>query len=1297
MRDAVSSGERLATPDSLAVPPPASPRGRVLGNGRYRTLITASGTGGAWLGEEALTSWRGDRVEDDDGWFVYVRDLADGRFWSLGDRPVPVVAEEHETEDGPGWMGFARRDHGIESRMDVWVDADLDAECRRITFHNLTDRPRTLDVTSYLEVVLHDPRHHAAHPGFSKLFVQTQFLPDREVLAARRRPRGADEVHPWLVHAMRGHGLLSHESDRGRFLGRGRGPDAPLALVSRAPLSGTTGDVLDPALALRRIVELAPGATARLDLVLAAAPSRDEALAIAERLGEAGTFDASRERSLTLATGRLTEQGLNAGEGERLERLAAAMLYGDPALRAQAEAAPAAGSSPVSRPAFPLRGPVVLVETGAPAAAVEHARTAHAYWRSIGLATTLLILEDQTGATADGAGADQGILVLPVGGLDARDLAALRTRADLVVSDRFPTGFGTGVVGPGAAVPAQATRDHAPLAGAAIAVRPLEWLWGDETLRCFNGWGGFNALGDEYVIRMPRDDSGAPRLTPRPWINVLANPGFGTLISESGAGCTWSRNSRELRITPWSNDPVRDPHDEALYLRDEESGLLWSAFPGPNPGDGPYEMRHGFGYSRCRHASAGIEVETEVFVHDSDPVKVVQVRISNPGPRARRLSVTSYQRLVLGHDPVRAGQGVSTWADGIEGILFARDAGSAEFSDAVAFAASVVPGGPSTVATGTDRERFLGRGGSRARPAALLAGEGPEGRTGAGFEPCFRQQVSLDIGPGGSVTCAFLLGEAPAIETIEALVRRLRRPGAIDAAREEVVTRWKERVGRLQIETPVESLDLMVNGWLAYQTLACRLWARTAFYQSGGAFGFRDQLQDAAAFLTTEPRITRDQILLHCAHQFVEGDVLHWWHPPHGQGIRTRFADDLLWLPFVTAAYVGTTGDSALLDEPAPFLSARALEPQEDEALLTPMASGEVATVYEHCCRAIDRSLSTGSHGLPLFGSGDWNDGMNRVGREGRGESVWMAFFLHQVIADFAPLCEGRGDAERAARWRAHQGRLGEALERAGWDGEWYRRGYYDDGTPLGSRDSDECRIDALVQAWSVLSGAALRERSEQAMDAMERELVSWEDGLVRLLSPPFDRTSHDPGYIKGYVPGVRENGGQYTHAALWVVAAMARLGRREQAARLLALLSPVSHSGSPADAERYQVEPYVVSADVYGNPQHLGRGGWTWYTGSSGWMLRITLESVLGVTVEGGDTLVVRASIPPTWPGFRLSLRPLGRSGTCTVEIRNTSGAAAEVVGVTLDGVPIPPDAGIARVPLPNDGLDHDVHVDLQ
>ncbi|HEX6041990.1 GH36-type glycosyl hydrolase domain-containing protein, partial [Longimicrobium sp.] len=616
-----------------------------------------------------------------------------------------------------------------------------------------------------------------------------------------------------------------------------------------------------------------------------------------------------------------------------------------------------------------------------------------------------------------------------------------------------------------------------------------------------------------------------------------------------------------------------------------------------------------------------------------------------------------------------------------------------EFSHRVAFAAAVAPG--ADVAWTASRRAYLGAYNSAQSALALRKRDRLRGECGPALDPCAALQVPLEIAPGQTAEIAFLLGEAEDEATARSLIAAYRQPGAVGAALDEVTRFWADLVSGVQVQTPSPELDLMVNGWLAYQNLSCRIWGRTAFYQSGGAFGFRDQLQDSSAMVYLDPDLTRRQIVLHASHQFVEGDVLHWWHPPLSKGIRTRFADDLLWLPYITAFYLRSTGDAAVLDESAPFLTARQLEEGEDEAFLVPEDSGERGTVYEHCCRSIDRSLTRGAHGLPLMGTGDWNDGMNRVGREGRGESVWMGFFLHGILDDFIPLVEARGEAERADRYRAYRDELAWSLneEGRGWDGGWYRRAYYDNGAPLGSAANDECRIDAIAQAWAVLSGVAPADRAARALDALEEHLVSEEEGIIRLLTPAFDKTPHDPGYIKGYLPGVRENGGQYTHAALWAVRALAQAGRTERAARLLAMISPVSHGRTPEEVAVYQAEPYVVAADVYGVAPHVGRGGWTWYTGSAGWMFRVALESVLGITLEGGDTLVVRPCVPRDWPGF--SVRYRLPDGATTYEIAVTRDAGAEIRG-SVEGRALASAGGALRIPLVRDGGTHRVDVVL-
>jgi cyclic beta-1,2-glucan synthetase len=741
----------------------------------------------------------------------------------------------------------------------------------------------------------------------------------------------------------------------------------------------------------------------------------------------------------------------------------------------------------------------------------------------------------------------------------------------------------------------------------------------------------------------PRKDG---KRTPAPWTNVVANPEFGFLVSESGAGFTWSRNSHERRLTPWSNDPILDPHGEALYVADEGARTFWSPLPGPAPTDAPYEASHGFGYSSWRHTSHGIEQSVTMFVPPDESAKIVRVRLrALPGDgdgqgrtskKPRRVALVSYARLVLGDFDLDGARMITSEIDANAGAVYARSRRGAGFDDAVVFAAAVAPSGAEVSFT-ADRLAFLGAQATLAAPAALCANEPLDGRAGENLDPCAAVRVALTIAPGEDIDCAFVLGEAKTREQAAALLARLRAAGAVEDAFTRARTSWRELLGAIDVETPSEAVNLVANGWALYQAASCRLWGRSAFYQSGGAFGFRDQLQDSAAFVYARPAMTRAQIVLHAAHQFREGDVLHWWHPPIERGTRTRFADDLCWLPYITAFYVATTGDDTVLDETEPFVDGPLLAAGQDEAYIGVTTTDETATVYEHCCRALDRSLTCGTHGLPLFGTGDWNDGMNRVGRGGKGESVWMAFFLYDILGRFAPLCRARADEERARNYEEYREHLRGAIENVAWDGDWYRRGYYDDGTVLGSAQSDECRIDVLAQSWAVLSGAARPDRCASALDAVERMLVVPDPGLIRLLTPPFDRTAHDPGYIKGYVPGIRENGGQYTHGALWAVRAAAEFGQRERAARWLEMILPLNHTATRAAVDVYKVEPYVVVADVYGVDPHMGRGGWTWYTGSAAWMYRTIVESVLGLTVERGRTLVLRPRIPDAWASYRM------------------------------------------------------------
>lgn len=1265
-------------------------------------LVTSDGTGASTWRQHALTSFAADRVADRDGLFVYVRDAASGALWSVGRQPVACADERYEACWSYGKFEIRRECEGIETHLEICVPPDGALEIRRIGLLNRSSTRRSVELTTFGEVVLNDALAHAAHPAFSKLFLQTELVPEKRTLLVRRRPRAEGESHPWLLHT-----LLERDPDfetsRERFLGRDSGPSSPAALTSDEPLSGTAGNVLDPIVSLRDFVALEPGERATATFLLGVGPGRREALELRDRFAQPGAVEDAFAAAAENERGACEALGLAEADAEYFQSLAAAMLYGHPGLRADARTVSRARGTWDDLTRFGLRPGTALAVLHADrangAALREEFLRGAKYWRARGYPVDAVIVGERNSSAPD---REDDVRILSRAEMSDTDVDLLDAVARWVVGDALPdlSDFGDAPA-VRATRPGPAPRVDVGGAGSSRPERSeVDGRAAPETQELFNGYGGFAEQGREYVILSGEN----LRRPPRPWINVVANERFGFLVSETGAGTTWSGNSREHRLTPWYNDPLLDPHGEALYVRDEESGAFWSALPGPAPGQGRYEMRHGFGYSVASFASDGLEHETTLFVPRHDPVKIARVRVTNRSGRARRLSLFAYQHLVLGVLPEDGASVLVTEQNAAASappaheenaaVLFARNPLAGDFARGVAFAAAVTTSPARSVHFTADRASFLGLGGSPQDPAALHSRDPLDGRSGRGTDPCFAQQVLVDVAAGASVEVAFLLGEGDGDDEARALIARYAAPGAIDAALADVRAFWTHRLGGVRIETPSRALDLLVNGWLPYQTLSCRLWGRSAFYQSGGAFGFRDQLQDAAALLWLWPELTREQILRNAAHQFFEGDVLHWWHPPASRGIRTRFADDLLWLPAVTAQYVAATGDRAILSESVRFLRAPALEPGEDEVFLRPQDVGDSGDVYEHCCRAIDRSLSCGAHGLPLFGTGDWNDGMNRVGRGGRGESVWMAFFLAWILEEFAPLCRERGDETRLGRYETHRTQLREAIETHAWDGEWYRRGYYDDGTPLGSSSSDECRIDALAQAWSVLSGVASPARAAQAMDSVERHLISEEDGLIRLLTPPFENTPHDPGYIKGYVRGVRENGGQYTHAALWVVAAMARLGRNDRVAKLLDLINPVSHTRTPELVDVYQVEPYVVAADVYGEPPHVGRGGWTWYTGSAGWMIRAALESLLGLRILGGKELVVAPCIPDDWPGFSVAYRVPGEETRYEIRVLNPRGRAQQVIAASVDGTATTVDAGAARVPLLHDGRTHLVDV---
>jgi cyclic beta-1,2-glucan synthetase len=1268
------------------------PQVQLLSNGRYHVMVTSSGGSYSRWRELAVTRWREDATCDNWGAYCYVADADSGQYWSTTYQPTCADPERYEAIFTEGRAEFRRHDRGLDMHTEMVVSPEDDIELRRTRITNKSSVARTIELTSYGEVVMATAAADSAHPAFGKLFVQTEILPQENAILCSRRPRSKGEHTPWLLHLMTLHdGSLQHasfETSRANFIGRGNSTRAPQAMAQGGPLAGASGSVLDPVVAIRYRIVLEPDQTSTIDIVTGMADTRETALHLIDKYQDRHMAD--RVFELAWTHGQVVLRQLNASEtdAQLYARLASAVIYPGSALRADPATLARNQRGQSGLWAYAVSGdlPIVLLQISDPNN-IELARQlvqAHAYWRLKGLVVDLVIwYEDQSGyrqllhdqimgliaSGIDAQAIDRpgGIYVRLLDQVAPEDRVLIQSVARAIVSD----GRGS-LLDQVRRVPAAAPRVAALVPAQGLPVRTTRRL--DIPKRQLdNGIGGFSQDGREYLVLT----EGLAR-TPAPWANVLANPSFGTVVSESGQAYTWSENAHEFRLSPWDNDPVTDSCGEAFYLRDEQSGQYWSPTALPVRGEGQYLARHGFGYSVFEHSRDGISSALCTFVPLDAALKYVVLTVRNDSAQPRRLSATGYVEWVLGDLRAKSAMHVITEVDPDSGAILARNAYNTEFSGRVGFFHVDAP----THSLTGDRSEFIGRNGSLARPAAMGRVR-LSGKVGAALDPCAALCVPFELLPGQERKLVFMLGVGGR-RTADAsgLLRAYGNIAAADKALEAVKRHWREVLGAVEVHTPDPAFDVLANGWLMYQTIACRFWARSGYYQSGGAVGFRDQLQDAMAMVHCAPQLLREHLLLCAAHQFEEGDVLHWWHPPQDRGVRTRCSDDYLWLPLALARYLEATGDTGVMAEEAPFLEGRAVKPDEDSYYDMPGRSSQRASLYQHCVRAIEHCLRLGEHGLPLIGTCDWNDGMDRVGHHGKGESVWLAWFLCDVLKRFIPVAESQQDTAFSERCRVQGELLAANVERHAWDGQWYRRAYFDDGTPLGSHTNDECQIDSISQSWAVLSGAGNPERARGAMAELDKRLVRRDASLVQLLDPPFDDGVLDPGYIRGYVPGVRENGGQYTHAAIWSAMAFAHMNDRERAWELAGMINPLHHSGDAAACQRYKVEPYVMAADVYAVPPHVGRGGWTWYTGSSGWMYRLLLESLLGVS-RHIDRLALAPLLPDNWPGFELVYR-----------YRNTRYQILVKRGdpqLLLDGTLLE-----GTIPLIDDGHDHQVVLQL-
>lgn len=1298
-------------------PNTSHPEVHLLSNGRYHVMATNAGGGYSRWRDMSVTRWREDATTDSWGSFIYLRDRDDDYFWSAAHQPTLRKADHYEAIFVQARAEYRRRDRAIEAHTEITVSPEDDVEIRRVTLTNQSSRTRRIEITSYSEVVLAPLNADLAHRAFSNLFVQTEILPERQAILCTRRPRTPDKQVPWMFHLLAAPGANSegpsYETDRARFIGRGRTSADPRAMdppedasSGSGALSNTDGSVLDPVVAIRRTIVLAPDESAAVQIVSGMADTREAALALLEKYCDRHFV----ERAFEMAWFQSQEvlRLINASEADErvYGRMAGAIVYCNALRRAAPSVIARNRLGQSGLWGFGVSGdlPIVLLRVSDldRIDLVKQVLQAHTYWRMHGLAVDLVILnEDFSGYRAAlhdaiiglvNAGPEAQVVDKP-GGVFIRRTEDLSEEARVLFQAVARIVLVDSAETLGEQMERRAATERTPERALErlepTLERPYEAVYplASRPRQYDNGIGGFAPDGREYVITL---DQGTH--TPAPWVNVIASPHIGTVISESGSAYTWVENAHEFRLTTWHNDPISDGSGEAMYIRDEETGAFWSPTPLPAPGLTGYVCRHGFGYTVFEHMEAGVASEVCHYVAMDAPVKIVVLKLRNHSGRPRRLSLSAYWELVLGEWRHANHMHISTEVDAFSGAILARNAFGRECASRVIFAHI-----SSTERTVTgSRTEFLGRNGSLTHPAAMRR-KRLSGKTGIGLDPCAAMQSQISLLDGQEHEIVLTFGVAHHPDEARQMIQRFGRPAGATQALEAVSEFWRHTLGAIQVETPDPALDLLANGWLVYQTLSCRVWGRSGYYQSGGAYGFRDQLQDTMALIHTTPHLAREQLIRCAERQFPQGDVQHWWHPPSGKGVRTHFSDDYLWLPYATCHYVLATGDRSVLDESLHFLEGRALNPDEEAYYDQPQRSAEVASLYEHCMRAIKRSVSHyGAHALPLMGCGDWNDGMNLVGQGGKGESVWLAWFLYDNLRLFALLADGQGDGESADICNRHADQLRTNIEAHAWDGAWYRRAYFDDGTPLGSAVNEECQIDAISQSWSVISGGGLEKRMHQAMSAVDARLVDRDSQLIKLLAPPFDRSTLEPGYIKGYVPGIRENGGQYTHAAIWTTMAFAMLGDKERAWELFGLINPVRHGSSAEGIAKYKVEPYVMCADIYAAEPHTGRGGWTWYTGAAGWMYRLIVETLLGLHLEA-DRLRIRPCLPEACDTYKMTYRY--RATYYHIQVHRQSGDGGPAgVSVLLDGEVVPSvasgNANEGWIPLTDDHHAHQVQV---
>jgi cyclic beta-1,2-glucan synthetase len=1277
------------------------PETMLLGDSNYNILLNSGGGGYSKFKNVMVYRWREDLIRNSWGKFFYIKDLNTSEYTSSTYEPCKEKGDKYEANFYLYKAEFTKLWKQLEISTTVQVIPEDNCEVRTVAIKNNSNHERVIEVISYSEIVLQGYSGDIAHPAFGNLFITTEYVDDLRGILAKRRPRSDKDREIYTIESTLCEDDFQIEYDTARlsFIGRNNSKENPVSLEENKPLENNVGNVLDPIIAIKRKVKIPQGENKVIQYITITGFSKEDVINKSRNYQESTILEESILKSVLNLEDNLTNKGIKPTQAIIYEKFASSILFNNYSYTKRIDRLMNLSRSQRNLWTYGISGdlPIVVLTINKEKESdiLRQLIDCHRYLEEKGLKFDIVVINEEEisyekplnnalkriilNSSLNGReNIFGGIFIISNENISKQDLNLLHSIAAIIIEGA------EGVLW---------KQIDSAMENENYTYNSRKYIWqivnpkeddfnyenssipkvDSSQLYFFNGYGGFNKEGEYTIILKDR------KSTPAPWINVIANSNrFGFNISESGSSYTWYKNSREFKITPWNNDFIEDTLSEVLYI--EEGDKLWSITPEPLRGKGEYVITHGFGYSKFTHYNNGIKGEIIVFPAKEKSAKIIKVNLKNLNNKNRNIGITYIARLCLGDLRENNYKKVYTVIDEDKKYIYGRNAYSSDFSSSYAYLR--ISGGIDESFSGDERDFIV----SKEEMENLSNKDRVKlsGSCGSGLEPVLSEKVHLNIEANEEKSLVIILGAEDSIEEIENTLEEFSHMDNVEKELEKVKGYWRNLLTKINVKTKDKALDFMINGWLPYETISCRLFSRTAFYQCGGAYGFRDQLQDSIPMIYIQPEITRDQILYSATRQFEEGDVQHWWHPVVNSGIRTRFSDDLLWLPYVTCIYVKATGDYKILDEEVGYLRDEPLREGEDERYNVSSKSDLEESLYNHCLRAIDRSLKFGPHNIPLMGSGDWNDGMSTVGNKGKGESIWLGWFLYAILKDFKDICTHKNDEHNYEKYIKTMDFIKENLEIYGWDGNWYKRAYFDDGTPLGSHENQECKIDALSQCWSVISEAGDNERANIAMSSLEKYLVKPEEKIILLLSPPFNNSDLKPGYIKGYVPGVRENGGQYTHGVTWVALALAKLGRGEEAYSIYSMLNPINHSLTTEKANVFKTEPYVMAADVYSIEPHKGRGGWSWYTGSSGWMYTIALEHILGFRLIEGKGFKIKPCLPKSFKEYTIEYKY--KNAIYHIEVIKSGNST-----ITLDGDGIEGDI----IPILPDG-DHEVRVNI-